>query len=119
MYRTKSDILSCFNDDEIDNTERVANNTYKIWLKDGTMIIRLHHTNIITVHPNGNVTLSSGGWETLTTKKRLNTFIPHYLNNYQIIQRDYTWYLIDSNNPRKCIEFYDGITFNRFGEVID
>lgn len=117
MYRTKSDILSCFDNNDIEHTERIKNNTYKVWLKDGTVIIRLHHTDIITMHPNGNVTLSSGGWETLTTKSRINEFIP--FNNLYISQHDYIWYIEDVNNPRKIYKFYDGITFDINGNIVE
>lgn len=38
--------------------------------------IRLHATVVVTFLPSGNVKLNSGGWTTVTTQDRINSFSP-------------------------------------------
>jgi hypothetical protein len=54
---------------------KVANNTYaeRRW---PDIAIRLHDTDVVTLHPDGSITLNTGGWYTVTTKDRLNSYLP-------------------------------------------
>ncbi len=36
--------------------------------------VRLHRTDVVTLHPDGSQTLNSGGWRTVTTKDRINAY---------------------------------------------
>lgn len=56
-------------------SKKVANNTYLIPV-DGGIAVKLHQTNVVTFHPDGTTTLNSGGWRTVTTKERINSFSP-------------------------------------------
>lgn len=38
--------------------------------------IRLHGTVVVEYFPDGKIKLDTGGWETNTTKKRINEFSP-------------------------------------------
>lgn len=60
------------------NSERrkIANNTYLERRSDNKIAIRLHNTDILTFSPNGDITLDSGGWKTVTTKARMNDYLP-------------------------------------------
>ncbi len=89
-------------------------NTVEMEMENGDRIIRFHNTNIITFRPDGSVTFDTGGWQTFTTKERMNT-----LSKFSISQSGGVWYI----NPRGHYEgeqyvsggdssvFYDGITF--------
>lgn len=57
---------------------KVANNT---WLerRDEDIALRLHETDVVTFHRDGTVTLSTGGWFTVTTKSRINDALPGHL----------------------------------------
>lgn len=48
--------------------------------KDGTYqsdyAVRLHNTDVVTLHPDDSYTLNSGGWRTVTTKDRINRYSP-------------------------------------------
>lgn len=68
-------------------TKKLANNTYAI-RRDENISIRLHATDIITYFPGGGFQLNSGGYQTATTKERINRFSP-----IRITQKDFTWYL--------------------------
>ena len=38
--------------------------------------VRLHSTDIVTFHANGDVVLDTGGWRTVTTIHRMRAFMP-------------------------------------------
>lgn len=52
---------------------KVANNT-RLEQFGADIQVVLHGTPVVTYHPDGSVTLKSGGWETVTTKQRINAF---------------------------------------------
>jgi hypothetical protein len=55
----------------------IANNTYLILdTNTNDVAVRLHNTNILTFKPDGSIILDTGGWETNTTKARMNEFLP-------------------------------------------
>jgi len=47
---------------------------------DGKRIVRLYDTDIITENGDGTITLNTGGFETMTTSKRMNEFSSAYVN---------------------------------------
>jgi hypothetical protein len=67
---------------------KVGNNTYAYIQADGSVAIELHGTNVVVIHPDDSVMLNSGGWQTVTTKDRINQYSP-----VRVYQRDFTWYV--------------------------
>jgi hypothetical protein len=55
---------------------RVDNNTYQASYQDGTIRLILHRTPIITTQPDGAIIVDTGGYNTHTTRDRLNKFLP-------------------------------------------
>lgn len=55
---------------------KLANNTYAERREGGAIAIRLHQTDILTYSENGTVAVNTGGWKTVTTKARLNEYLP-------------------------------------------
>lgn len=54
----------------------IANNTYLILdTNSNDIAVRLHHTDILTFKPDGSLILDTGGWETMTTKARMNEYL--------------------------------------------
>lgn len=51
-------------------------NTLDYMTSDGRRVIRLHETDILTFHDNGGITIYTGGFNTVTTRSRLNEFLP-------------------------------------------
>ncbi len=99
---TKTQIMANVNQDTITKSKFIANNTVKYTLKDGTQVIRLYKTDIITFHIDGMIELNTGGFYTNTTRNRLNRFQP-----FTVYQKNYEWYVESKNLP-----FYDGIKLN-------
>ena len=88
----------------VDGRNWSKDNTRVEVAKDGTFVY-LHGHNIATIFNNGDIRLSSCGWETVTTKSRLNAILDCFVHNIGIYQKDWVWYITgrDFNVP-----FYDG-----------
>jgi len=69
---------------DVTSSRIVANNTFEYYNSLGERIIRLHMTDILRFSPGGRmVTLDSGGWKTVTTKERINRFLPPGIHLHQ------------------------------------
>ena len=75
---------------------------------EGFTSVRLHGNRIAEIEPNGDIILSSCGWDTPTTKSRLNAVLDVFLSGCGIFQKDFTWYVGDLNTP-----FFDGFRISR------
>jgi hypothetical protein len=84
-------------------SRKIGNNTYLMRRQD-CYGIKLHETDVVTIHLGGNYTLDSGGWRTSTTKDRINTY-----TNARISQSKGIWYMRDGSL------FYDGVTISADG----
>lgn len=90
-------------------SKKLDNNTYLIRIND-YIAVKLHDTNIIEFHADKTV-LTSGGWQTKTTKDRLNTY-----SGFRISQESGKWSLITDNSR---YPFKDGITILNNGKVLN
>ena len=56
------------------------------------------HNNLIAEKDvqNNILRIYDGGWESVTTKERLNGLLSRMAPDYGIIQRDHVWYLVDN-----------------------
>jgi len=69
-----------------------------------------HDTAVVTCdYSTGTITLCSGGWRTVTTKRRMNETDEQFRLGFRVWQRDFAWY-VDLPN-RQTVDFYDGMTF--------
>lgn len=58
------------------NRRKVDNNTYAEIMSDGSVGIMLHNTYVVNINPDNVYTLQTGGWQTATTKDRINQYFP-------------------------------------------
>lgn len=84
---------------------KIGNNTYIVTNVEGGggYSIILHRTPIVTYHPDGRVTLRSGGYRTVTTKARMNEVLP---GNIRVYQQRHDWFV---STPHGDIPFHDGM----------
>lgn len=82
------------------NRRKIGNNTYATIQPDGSVTIRLHATDVVTIYPDDAVKVNSGGWRTSTTKNRINKYSP-----VKVYQKNHQWYFDDGT------EFEDGMFF--------
>lgn len=55
--------------------------------------IQYHNTVIAGIFDDGSYSLNNGGFFSVTTKKRLNSFLREIGSDSYIYQRNFTWYL--------------------------
>lgn len=93
------------------DSRKLANNTYLVRKDNGNIAVRLHNTDVVTYHPNGNIFFTSGGYRTVTTKDRMNGFSPATVS-----QKNGHWSISmdgGSWDSRKWVDYADGITWNQ------
>lgn len=78
------------------------------YLKNNRVIVRLYDTDIVELNDyEGKIKLFSGGYQTRTTAKWINKYLP---NGVRVYQRDFTWYVEDSRTTPSTIRgFQEGI----------
>jgi hypothetical protein len=81
---------------------KIGNNTYAYIEHDSSVSIQLHGTKVVVIYPNGLYKLNSGGWQTSTTKDRINKYSP-----VKVYQKKHVWYLQDGT------PFEDNILVNK------
>lgn len=73
---------------------KLENNTYAERRGTGKprdpIAVRLHATDVLTFYADGRVTFDTGGWHTVTTKARLNTYAPA---GWSVYSERGSWYL--------------------------
>jgi hypothetical protein len=111
---------------------KLANNTYMTWedtSEDPKWFgVRFHHTTIVEFYSDGTIALNTGGWETVSTKSRMNDC----LTQYGIHQEKFVWYVTEYGRservlpiPTECLgmrkkargrrEFENGMTLHPEG----
>lgn len=93
----------------------------RLFKKGEDFVIQFHRTNVVTIHADGTYTLNSGGWQTSTTKERINEFSP-----VRIYQKSFAWYVMPAYNPRLVENekpslpptFEDGMRVDHAGFVV-
>ena len=81
------------------STRKLANNTYlkrRDWGSTKAIAVQLHSTDIITFHEDGKVEVNTGGWDTITTRDRINRYLnkPWHVFGERgaTILSNYRWY---------------------------
>ena len=83
----------------------------------GVSIVRLHGNKIAEVSDN-DMTIFDGGWQSVTTKSRLNALCDYFcIDGEGVFQKDFQWYVqkfvgcINGKNIFKTEDFESGYTF--------
>ena len=70
--------------------------------KGNTVVINIGTKSFVYLHGNHIATVGSdflqifdGGWQSNTTKSRLNALCYEFNTGFKVIQRDWTWYLVN------------------------
>lgn len=96
-------------------SRKVANNTYLEVREGGTIALRLHSTDIVTFTQD-KVILNSGGWLTITTKDRLNKWIPSGVGVYSTKG---VWFLYSYLRKQNVCRYFDGLELTYGGNPIN
>ncbi len=72
--------------------------------------VYLHGNHIASLDTATNaLTIKDGGWQSNTTKSRLNALLDEFVPSMRIFQNDWTWYISDSLDGSKRL-FTSGMT---------
>ena len=98
-------------------SDRLSNYRTTVTCTKGLISVVYVVTLIVQVDPECNVTLDSGGWRTVTTKRKMNQAARQFGLSYGVHQKDFTWYVDIWSAPLNRwlglnIPFEDGMTFN-------
>jgi hypothetical protein len=95
---------------------KVASNTY-LERRGDDIALRLHNTDVLMFHPNEDVTLDTDGRLTITTKQRINEYLPR---GWRVWSDRGVWYLlhtpVDNLDYRKY-PYADGMVIHSDGTV--
>lgn len=83
----------------------LANNTRVERISEDCYAVRLHATNIVVYYRNGRIEINSGGWQTVTTKARINDALRDV--GAWITQRNHEWTLHNADGSTRY--FHDGM----------
>ena len=77
--------------------------------------VLLHGHQIATLdHHSNALKLSSCGWQTVTTKSRLNALLSEFKYGCSVFQKNWNWYLSTVN---QTVDFVDGMILSQ-GEIL-
>jgi hypothetical protein len=96
---------------------RITGNNTEIWDYDGCTFVTLHRTNVVKFNHDKTV-LDSGGWKTVTTKRRMNEASKEYGLGYYVYQKDFDWFVSFHNGNPDLPFDGDKIAFTSGGKVI-
>ena len=75
----------------------------------------LHGNHIATYdHVTKELALYDGGWQSNTTKSRLNALCNEFATGFGVFQKNWNWFVGDFKN-KTIKDFTDGITVNSMG----
>src|SRR5438046_8308104 len=72
--------------------------------------VRYHDTDVVSF-TRDKIVLRSGGWETATTKLRMNQTAAQFGLGFKVYQRQHKWRVYVTG--RSVVAFVDGMTFVR------
>lgn len=78
--------------------------TLLIQHQDGSIALRYHQTDVVTAYPDGTVKLDNGGFQTNTTKERINRYLP---DGHQLYQEKKKWWIA---TPNGVVPYENGMT---------
>ena len=90
------------------NTSTTFDNTIENWF------VYLHGNHIATYNYDlKELSLYDGGWQSVTTKSRLNALLFEFATGFSVFQKNWDWYVSDFQNNIK--DFYNGLTVDYNG----
>ena len=80
--------------------------------------VYLHGNHIATYnYDKKELSLFDGGWQSNTTKSRLNALCNEWATGFSVYQKNWEWFVSDFQNT--VVDFTDGITVNYNGCFIN
>lgn len=80
---------------------------------NGSTVVTYHRTQVVSFGDK-LINLSSGGYQTVTTKRRMNEASKTFGLGFQVYQRNYDWFVLYGG---KVYPFYGRMTLDRQSKV--
>ena len=72
--------------------------------------VYLHGNHIATYfHDTRELQLFDGGWQTVTTKSRLNALLSEFKPGFGVFQKNWQWFFARTFNPSHKVDFTSGM----------
>ena len=82
--------------------------------EDDISTVMLHGNHIATYyHDTKELALFDGGWQSNTTKSRLNALCNEFAIGFGVFQKNFNWFISDFSGDKK--DFIDGIIVDYSG----
>lgn len=78
----------------------------------GDRLSVVYASTLIVDKVGNEITLDSGGWQTVTTKRKMNQAARQFGLGYSVYQREFKWF-VDLPNG-ETVPFEDNMTFSRY-----
>lgn len=98
-------------------SRKFSRNTYYERIDTDTVGVRLHKTLIIKIRRGDTIELNTGGWNTWTTRQRINKVLKQYFNNASVFTTNFEMYYREP--MRQAIEFFDGMIIDFEGRCVN
>ena len=73
-------------------TEKIGNHKTMIYVENGEIKVRYHSTDVVSFTAE-KIMLNTGGWETATTKLRMNQVSNQFKLGFTVYQKDWEWFV--------------------------
>lgn len=90
-------------------TSKVRGVKTKVFQDGQDMVVKYHSTHVV-VWNDMTITLNSGGWQSATTKTRMNQASAEYGLGYGVFQKNYEWFV---EYKGQVLPFVNGMTLTR------
>ena len=97
-------------------TDKVGAHKTSIYHTDyGDTVVQYHNTQVVRFNDD-EIILDSGGWQTVTTKLRMNQASNMFHLGFRVSQRQYEWFVDYFAQGRLTFTFRDGMILERHKE---
>lgn len=115
----------------------LCNNT-RLYRRGNDFAVRLHSTDVVTIHPDDTYSIRTGGWHTPTTSTRIRAYSPASVGSYKgeyclVVNALHEYRMPDGTvveryhpdaeyveiRPGYRVPFYEGIRVNSEGVPVD
>lgn len=90
-------------------TGTIGKTATTIYTDNGFTNVKYHQTNVVKFSPE-KIILNSNGWNTATTKNRMNQTSNQFDLGYRVFQKDYSWYV---DFKGETFDYSDHMELNR------
>jgi len=91
------------------NTQASGKTATGVFTDNGFTNVVYHQTAVVKFN-HEKIILNSGGWNTATTKSRMNQASNQFDLEYYVFQKDFAWYV---DFKGKTVDFKDRMELNR------